>query len=824
MAAPVVSNKGTKNEKAAAGSGTPTSVIGFTTDGGKALLVSVAIRRGGTLSIGTPTLTDSFGNTYTYVGKAENATGVAGAVAMLFYCNRARGLYTGAWTMTLTTASAFTAISIRVMELDVPAVAVTSPSLAAAVGASGTAIAVTSGTPPNTNDRLWVGVHADLNANTGLDTISSTGYTLSPTSTTMEGTSGSTAESNVVTKLGYKGVTGSSTTQNFNGTLSASHPWVALIAAFETTTSIDVTSTVLDIVPPATIRDSFTRADVNPDTGYPASGMAGNITTAAKVKSNQMMGTVAGGWAVYDSALGNVQDDQYAYITPTVLDAGPGGHAWIDMRITGEGSTSTVDGYEVELHRGNTPDDIIIWRTVNGAAVAKAKIAYPWTAGWSLGGIVLGSTVYALVNKNAGAGWQVVLSWTDPSPLAPGSSKIGFGGNLDNATTPTGGIVDDWAAGALTRGSKSVVFDIAPTGTTNNSVNLTSTYTISPTGVREPVGAVSLTSTYTIAAAGEVYSSDVLSGQIGPLTATFTIAPTGTYDAFGAAAITSTFLVSPTGTREPVGAAAITSTYTISPTGIREPVGVVSLTSTYTISPTGTREPVGAAAMTSAYTIAPTGVREPVGAAAITSTYTISASGEVTSDVLGSTSIAAQFAINATGNNEGVSAASITTAFTLSPTGTREARGTVSLTSTYTLSPAGHREALGRVDLHETFTLAPTGRREALGAAIVTSTYTIAPTGGLDVFGAAAMSFTIDIGASGEEFAPTQYGAASIVMTFAMTPTGTYERVSQEVLAERLLVLPFRAIVRAPRQGAAGPPSGRGGGRGFTSGTGGATR
>lgn len=228
MAAPVATHKGALGAKNA---GNPTAAIGFSTAGSKALIVCVSILSGSITVAADVSLSDSKGNTYTQVQSAGPANQVIG---IIFECDNATALATtDTFTFTIgASGGLINAHEIEVYELDVASV--TSAAVTGSATGSSTSPAVTSGAPASA-DWLWIGTHAIKRVNTVTDTITSTGYTLQPTSTAVQGTSGGSATSNASQKNGNKGVTGSTATQTWNGTLSTSSDWAAVIQAFKTT-------------------------------------------------------------------------------------------------------------------------------------------------------------------------------------------------------------------------------------------------------------------------------------------------------------------------------------------------------------------------------------------------------------------------------------------------------------------------------------------------------------------------------------------------------------------------------------------------------------
>lgn len=226
MAAPaVVTNIAAISAAGVSGDPITTAAIGAssgTAPLGLVLMLSVLI---GTNINFTPEITDSAGNVYSLLGWDTLLSGGA-AGAGLWYSNDAHQIVSGSTTFTLRqrTSSAFSALTMRVLELDSPVMP--SQGVQAGTNASSTAPAITSGTPNPASDLLWLGRHAAAQNSTGLDTISSSGYTLTPATTAMEG--GTT----IAGKGGYKQVTGTVATETFNGTITSS-PWAAVIAAVE---------------------------------------------------------------------------------------------------------------------------------------------------------------------------------------------------------------------------------------------------------------------------------------------------------------------------------------------------------------------------------------------------------------------------------------------------------------------------------------------------------------------------------------------------------------------------------------------------------------
>jgi hypothetical protein len=176
--------------------------------------------------------TDSAGNSYTVAAGTlagpSNSAGQAGAI-LVSGSNPNALLTTSTFTVTAT-GTTIGKYVLHVLKIDVP------PTVVAGTGAAGTltggsTIAVTSGTPAASGDYLWLGTMG-WGSSGQTATISSTGYTLIPTGTAVEGTTGGSATTNISAKEGYQQVLASASPQTFNGTLSgnASCPGASIVA------------------------------------------------------------------------------------------------------------------------------------------------------------------------------------------------------------------------------------------------------------------------------------------------------------------------------------------------------------------------------------------------------------------------------------------------------------------------------------------------------------------------------------------------------------------------------------------------------------------
>jgi hypothetical protein len=233
MAAPtVLTNLGSLSGKPTSAGSQTTSAIGAGTAGSGSLLAAVVARLSASTSSPTVSLTDSAGNTYTALsGASALQLVVGGPVLTLFICQTPSSIVASTTTFTISFSSnTFSGYAMHVLELDS---ACQDAAFGAGAHGTGTSLAVTSLTPSAAGDYLWLGTHGSTGSGTLTDTIAASGVgtgTLIPTGTSMEGTSGGTT--NADEKLGYLGVSASSASQAFNGTLSGSPTgWAAAIAA-----------------------------------------------------------------------------------------------------------------------------------------------------------------------------------------------------------------------------------------------------------------------------------------------------------------------------------------------------------------------------------------------------------------------------------------------------------------------------------------------------------------------------------------------------------------------------------------------------------------
>ena len=124
-------------------------------------------------------------------------------------------LTTTTFTITVT-GSTIQKYVLHVFQIDVAAVVVSGTGAYITGGA--TTVTLTGGTPSASGDYLWLGILECSPASAGTTlTVSSTGYTLIPTGTTLEGTSGGSSSTNILAKVGYQQVLASAAAQSFSG-------------------------------------------------------------------------------------------------------------------------------------------------------------------------------------------------------------------------------------------------------------------------------------------------------------------------------------------------------------------------------------------------------------------------------------------------------------------------------------------------------------------------------------------------------------------------------------------------------------------------------
>jgi hypothetical protein len=225
VAAPNATSIAVLSAKGLSGTSYTTAAIGVADSGAGAYAVLLA-GQGGTNVISS--VTDSAGNTYTAI-PGTNATSGGNAGTWIFLSGSNPNPLLTTTTFTVANSLSVGRYVLHVFKIDV------APVVVAGTGAFGsstssTAVAVTSGTPSVSGDYLWLAITGWQSTGQTL-TISSTGYTLIPTGTAVEGTTGGSATTNISAKVGYKQVLGSAAAQNFNGTQSAFVTWGDSIAA-----------------------------------------------------------------------------------------------------------------------------------------------------------------------------------------------------------------------------------------------------------------------------------------------------------------------------------------------------------------------------------------------------------------------------------------------------------------------------------------------------------------------------------------------------------------------------------------------------------------
>ena len=202
--------------------------------------------------------------------------------------------------------------------------------------------------------------------------------------------------------------------------------------------------------------DDFSSTN-NPLSGWAASGSDGAGVGGQSTGGIAVGTSASANWAVYKSS-GTYGPNIDVMGTPVTVDASNGGHAWFDLLLKDVGNPATVDSYGVELHRGNTPDTIIIWKTTNGTSVQKGTVNFQWVDGYRLRAVVTvsgGNTTIDVYVDN-GTGWALVLTYTDSTSPFQAAGPIGIGGRADAAFT-SGGWSDIYSTGLVTSNQKIVM-------------------------------------------------------------------------------------------------------------------------------------------------------------------------------------------------------------------------------------------------------------------------------------------------------------------------------------------------------------------------------
>lgn len=294
MAAPAVAlDLGSLSAKPAAAASQTTGPIGASSSGTNSVVVVVGMRAASSGAGTGITLTDSAGNTYTPIVFQGGSTVAAAQIAILLCQTLSNPIVSGTTTFTIgSTSQTFTAYDLHLFQLDS---IVQDAGFDHTTAGSGTSNPNINSGATTAGDYLWVGAHAAVLPNTSTDTISSTGYTLVPAGTAMEGTTGSTSTTNLAMKVGYDSAPGWGTTAaNFNGTLSATANWRSAIVALKVVAATATSVTASDSV---TVASSVTTSLAHPrslgDTVALSDAAAGTTARSRSVADSVSEGDAA---------------------------------------------------------------------------------------------------------------------------------------------------------------------------------------------------------------------------------------------------------------------------------------------------------------------------------------------------------------------------------------------------------------------------------------------------------------------------------------------------------------------------------------------------
>lgn len=332
----------------------------------------------------------------------------------------------------------------------------------------------------------------------------------------------------------------------------------------------------------ATFTDDFNRANGAPGANWVDSSGLWTIV------SNQLSSGTAGGTIIIRAATAMATNDNSAQVTIAATGA-------VSHGVWCRGNSTFTSGY---LWR-NDGTSWNLFSNVGGSFTSIGSFAGAAVAGDVAKVQAAGSTIKGFVN-----GVQRV-SVTDTA-VTTGTS-VGLRAESSNLLR-----FDDFTGADVTSG---VTGDAA----------LSSTATLSATGLRATTGAATLAPTASLVASG-----------VRATTGDATLAPTATLTAAGVRATS--------------GSAGLASTSSLTADGVRATTGAASLSATAGLAADGVRATAGAAALTSTAGLLADGVRGTSGVASLTASATLTASGTVTTSTTGSAVLDAVAALTAVGS------------------------------------------------------------------------------------------------------------------------------------------------------------------------------
>lgn len=344
-----------------------------------------------------------------------------------------------------------------------------------------------------------------------------------------------------------------------------------------------------------TFTDDFNRSD---STNLGANWV--EVTGDWSIVSNQLSSGSAGGTIILRAAGAMATSDNFAQITIAATAA-------VSHGVWCRGSTSLSSGY---LWR-NDGTSWNLFSVVGGSFTSIGSYAAAAVAGDVAKVQAVGSTIKGFVN-----GVQRV-SVTDTN-VATGTS-VGIRAESTNALR-----FDDFTGADVTTG-------------VSGDAALSSTATLSATGLRATASATVLTGTVSLTAGGTRATSATAG-----MTASATLTASGAVATSGDTALTATAALTASGQRATTGDAALTATATLAAAGQRATASDASLAVTATLDAGGVRNTQADAGLTATASLAAQGQIAHSAATALAATAVLTAAGATA--LVG----AATFAITAT--------------------------------------------------------------------------------------------------------------------------------------------------------------------------------
>jgi hypothetical protein len=356
-----------------------------------------------------------------------------------------------------------------------------------------------------------------------------------------------------------------------------------------------------------TFTDDFNRSD---STSLGANWV--EVSGDWSIISNQLSSGSAGGTVILRAAGAMATNDNSAQVTIAATAA-------VSHGIWARGNSNISQGY---LWR-NDGTSWVLFSVVGGSFVSIGSYAAAAVAGDVAKVQAVGSTIKGYVNgvQRVSVTDTAVTTGTSVGLRAESTSLLRFD-DFAAADVATGTTGDAALSSTATLTSSGV------RATTGNAA-LTSTASLAADGVRGTTGATGLAVSASLAAVGAMATS-----ASAALTAIAGLAASGQRAAAGDTALTTTATLSASGQRGATAAAGLTATADLAAQGQVAHSGASALTATVTLTAdgtTGTPPAAGSALLNAAVTLAAAGITAAARNAALAVTATLTASGTTVS-------------------------------------------------------------------------------------------------------------------------------------------------------------------------------------------------